>query len=68
MTTIEPFRVVEVMEAAWALEAAGRSIVWFCVGEPDFGTPPDVVQSPMYTACQPGSARGSLIVGGFVAL
>ena len=40
---IEPFRVVEVMEAAWALEAAGRSVVWFCVGEPDFGTPPAVV-------------------------
>jgi aspartate/methionine/tyrosine aminotransferase len=43
MTAIEPFRVVEVMEAAWALERAGRSIVWFCVGEPDFGTPPQVV-------------------------
>jgi len=43
MAAIEPFRVVEVMEAAWALEAAGRSIVWFCVGEPDFGTPPQVV-------------------------
>jgi aspartate/methionine/tyrosine aminotransferase len=43
MAGIEPFRVVEVMEAAWALEAAGRSVVWFCVGEPDFGTPPQVV-------------------------
>jgi aspartate/methionine/tyrosine aminotransferase len=43
MAAIEPFRVVEVMEAAWALEAAGRSVVWFCVGEPDFGTPPQVV-------------------------
>jgi aspartate/methionine/tyrosine aminotransferase len=45
MAAIEPFRVVEVMEAAWALEAAGRSIVWFCVGEPDFGTPPPVVEA-----------------------
>ena len=43
MAAIEPFRVVEVMEAAWALEATGRSVVWFCVGEPDFGTPPQVV-------------------------
>ncbi|HEY1280890.1 MAG TPA: aminotransferase class I/II-fold pyridoxal phosphate-dependent enzyme [Acidimicrobiales bacterium] len=43
MAAIEPFRVVEVMEAAWALEAAGQSVVWFCVGEPDFGTPSRVV-------------------------
>ena len=40
---VEPFRVVEVMEAAWALERAGRSIVRFIAGEPDFGTPAPVV-------------------------
>jgi aspartate/methionine/tyrosine aminotransferase len=45
MATIEPFRVVEVMEAAWELEAAGRSLVWFVAGEPDFGTPPQVVEA-----------------------
>jgi len=43
MAAIEPFRVVEVMEAAWELEAAGRSIVWLVAGEPDFGTPAPVV-------------------------
>ena len=36
---IEPFRVVEVMERAWALERSGRSVIRLCVGEPDFGTP-----------------------------
>jgi aspartate/methionine/tyrosine aminotransferase len=45
MDAIEPFRVVEVMEAAWELEAAGRSIVWFVAGEPDFGTPAPVVEA-----------------------
>jgi aspartate/methionine/tyrosine aminotransferase len=40
---IAPFRVVEVMERAWALERQGRSIVKFIVGEPDFGTPQPVV-------------------------
>jgi aspartate/methionine/tyrosine aminotransferase len=40
---IQPFGVVEVMEKAWAAERAGRSIVHFEVGEPDFGTPPPVV-------------------------
>ena len=40
---IEPFRVVEVMEQAWALERTGRSIIRLCVGEPDFPSPPAVV-------------------------
>jgi aspartate/methionine/tyrosine aminotransferase len=44
-TTITPFRVVDVMEAAWAAERAGRSIVHLEVGEPDFGTPPPVVEA-----------------------
>ena len=43
--TIQPFRVVDVMEAAWAAERAGRSIVHLEVGEPDFGTPPGVVEA-----------------------
>jgi aspartate/methionine/tyrosine aminotransferase len=45
MDDIEPFRVVEVMEAAWELEAAGRSVVWLVAGEPDFGTPAPVVDA-----------------------
>ncbi len=42
---ITPFRVVDVMEAAWAAERAGRSIVHLEVGEPDFGTPEPVVEA-----------------------
>src|SRR3954447_4200813 len=45
VAAIEPFRVVEVMEAAWELEAAGRSVVWLVAGEPDFGTPAAVVDA-----------------------
>jgi aspartate/methionine/tyrosine aminotransferase len=45
MAAIEPFRVVEVMEAAWELEAAGRSLVWLVAGEPDFGTPAAVIDA-----------------------
>ena len=33
---IEPFRVVEVLERARALEAAGKKIIHMEVGEPDF--------------------------------
>src|SRR5919106_2708209 len=45
MGAITPFRVVDVMEQAWAAEAAGRSIVHLEVGEPDFGTPAAVVEA-----------------------
>ena len=45
MASINPFRTVDVMEQAWAAEAAGRSIVHLEVGEPDFGTPAAVVEA-----------------------
>ena len=44
-SAITPFRVVDVMEAAWAAERAGRQIVHLEVGEPDFGTPAPVVEA-----------------------
>jgi aspartate/methionine/tyrosine aminotransferase len=43
--SVEPFRVVEVMQKAWALEATGRHVVHLEVGEPDFGTPAPVVEA-----------------------
>jgi (5-formylfuran-3-yl)methyl phosphate transaminase len=36
---VTPFLAMEVLERAKALEAAGRDIVYLCVGEPDFPTP-----------------------------
>ena len=45
MAAITPFRVVDVMEAAWAAERAGRQVVHLEVGEPDFGTPAPVVEA-----------------------
>ena len=52
---IQPFRVVEVMEKAWAAERAGRSIVHLEVGEPDFGTP-----APVVTAATRAIAAGAV--------
>ncbi len=43
MTGIAPFYVMELLEKAQQLEAAGRKIVHMEVGEPDFPLPPDVV-------------------------
>jgi len=41
--TIEPFRVMELLEAAQQLEAAGKSIIHMEIGEPDFPTPIEVI-------------------------
>jgi aspartate/methionine/tyrosine aminotransferase len=40
---VTPFLAMEIMEKAKALEAAGRDIIYLCLGEPDFPTPPAVV-------------------------
>lgn len=42
---IEPFRVVEVLQRATELEAAGRDIVYLVAGEPDFATAAPIVQA-----------------------
>jgi len=40
---MEPFRVMQVLAQAQALEAAGRDVIHLEVGEPDFPTPEPVV-------------------------
>ncbi|HKI60781.1 MAG TPA: aminotransferase class I/II-fold pyridoxal phosphate-dependent enzyme [Mariprofundaceae bacterium] len=42
---IEPFRVMQLLERAKALEAAGRHIVHMEIGEPDFPTPAPVLDA-----------------------
>jgi aspartate/methionine/tyrosine aminotransferase len=42
---LTPFMVMEILEAAHALERAGRQIIHLEVGEPDFDTPPAVVRA-----------------------
>lgn len=43
--SIQPFRVMEILARARALEAEGRSIVHMEIGEPDFPTPQPVVDA-----------------------
>lgn len=38
-TQVSPFLAMEVMERAKEMEAAGREIIYLCLGEPDFSTP-----------------------------
>src|SRR4029079_15799801 len=42
---IAPFHVMEVQTAAGALEAAGRTVMHMEIGEPDFPTPPQVIEA-----------------------
>jgi aspartate/methionine/tyrosine aminotransferase len=55
MAEFEPFRVMDVMSRAAALERAGRSIIHMEVGEPDFPTP-----EPIRRAAAEALAGGSL--------
>ncbi len=42
---IEPFRVMDILARAQALEAQGRSIIHLEVGEPDFPTPAPILEA-----------------------
>ena len=42
---IEPFRVVEILDRATELEAAGRDIVYLGAGEPDFATVQPIIRA-----------------------
>ncbi|TJZ78907.1 aminotransferase class I/II-fold pyridoxal phosphate-dependent enzyme [Chitiniphilus eburneus] len=45
LAQIEPFQVMRILEAAKTLEAQGRDVIHLEVGEPDFPTPPTIVQA-----------------------
>lgn len=40
---VTPFLAMEVMERAKELESAGREVIYLCLGEPDFATPPAIL-------------------------
>jgi aspartate/methionine/tyrosine aminotransferase len=42
---VTPFLAMEIMERAKALEAAGREVIYLCLGEPDFPTPEPIVKA-----------------------
>ena len=42
---IQPFRVMEILGKARAMEAAGRPVIHMEIGEPDFPTPDGVVRA-----------------------
>ena len=51
---VSPFLAMEIMERAQALAAAGRDIIYLCLGEPDLPTPAPVVAAAV-AALQAGA-------------
>ncbi len=45
VTQVSPFLAMEIMERAKELEAAGREVIYLCLGEPDFPTPEPIVKA-----------------------
>ncbi|MDX5152103.1 MAG: pyridoxal phosphate-dependent aminotransferase [Acidiferrobacterales bacterium] len=45
LDTIRPFYVMEILARAQAMEAQGRSVIHMEIGEPDFPTPPAIVEA-----------------------
>lgn len=42
---IKPFLAMELMERAKTLEVEGREVIYLCLGEPDFPTPPAILSA-----------------------
>lgn len=59
---IEPFRVMELVKRATALERAGRSIVHMSIGEPDFTAPAAVVEA-LEQAARSGQTQYTAALG-----
>lgn len=55
-SNIPPFHVMEVLERAQELERSGRSIIHLEVGEPDFITPPHIIEAA-YKALKEGQTK-----------
>jgi aspartate/methionine/tyrosine aminotransferase len=60
--TTRPFYVLQLFERAQRLEAQGRSVIHLEIGEPDFATPPAVVNAYL-AALHAGQTRYSPAVG-----
>ncbi len=74
---MEPFRVMQVLARAQALEAAGRDVIHLEVGEPDFPTPEAIVAAAVdatasgmirYTAAHGTRALREAIAGDYLRL
>ncbi len=59
---IEPFRVMDILARAQALQAAGRAVIHLEVGEPDFPTPAPIIAAGL-RSLQAGHTRYTPALG-----
>jgi aspartate/methionine/tyrosine aminotransferase len=59
---IEPFRVMDILARAQAMQAAGRTVIHLEVGEPDFPTPEPIVEAGI-AALRAGQTRYTPALG-----
>jgi len=64
---IEPFHVMEMIKRAGEMEHAGRSVIYMCIGEPDFSPAPAVLAAAQQ-ALQSGAAQRYTAALGLQAL
>ncbi|MFM7760784.1 MAG: pyridoxal phosphate-dependent aminotransferase [Burkholderiaceae bacterium] len=64
---IEPFHVMEMIKRAGEVEQAGRSVIYMCIGEPDFSPAPAVLAAAQQ-ALQSGAAQRYTAALGLQAL
>jgi len=64
---IEPFHVMEMVKRAGEMEQAGRSVIYMCIGEPDFSPAPAVLAAAQQ-ALQSGAAQRYTAALGLQAL
>ena len=62
LAAIEPFRAMQVLRDAALLRARGRDVISLAVGEPDFPTPPHVVEAAA-AAVRDGATRYTASLG-----
>ena len=62
LESIQPSATVQLFSKVKALQAAGQTITSLCVGEPDFGPPPCVIDA-VRTALSNGDTRYTAVTG-----
>jgi aspartate/methionine/tyrosine aminotransferase len=60
---IAPFHVMEMIKRAGEMEQAGRSVIYMCIGEPDFAPAPAVLDAAQQALLQGAAQRYTAALG-----
>lgn len=60
---IAPFHVMEMIKRAGEMEQAGRSVIYMCIGEPDFAPAPAVLDAAQQALLEGAAQRYTAALG-----